>query len=83
MGLVVGCVGGVRTALCAGLAFALSHGRLCKLTTVLKSPGVETMTRMVIAAGVYNSTHSAVNDSLFNLQTLSSAICMRHRHREV
>lgn len=69
VGLVVGCVGGVRTGLCAGLVLALSHGKLSKLTPVLKSPGVETMTGMVIAAGVYNSTHSAVNDSLFNLQT--------------
>lgn len=51
VGLVVGCVGGVRTGMCAGFVLALSHGRLSKLTPVLKSPGVETMTGMIIAAG--------------------------------
>lgn len=46
-----GWVCGCHTGLCAGSALSLSHGRLCKLTPTLKSPGVETMTGMVIVTG--------------------------------
>lgn len=87
VGLVVGCVGGVRTWLCAGLALALSHGRLCKLTPVLKSPGVETMTGMIIAVGfIIAPTLQLMIVYLTSKpsRVLSSPLlCMRPRHREV
>lgn len=61
---------------------------LCKLTPVLVAVNGDN-DRDDNSSRVCNSTHSALNDSLFNLQTLSSAIilpslCMkRHRNIEV